>query len=144
MCGGRSSILHYGPLIETNYLYAPTPNGQSPSVSLNKSNTTTNSLNYCEIIFICGTFYFLSFVGMSNHKFISPTSYFVTLVILRLIWKSMNYIIFKRRIFVPLKLNDFLVDEILHFLYTTICCGRGYIRVAHGRLNHLRIRHVLM
>jgi len=39
MCGGRSSILHYGPLIETNYLYAPTPNGQSPSASLNKSNT---------------------------------------------------------------------------------------------------------
>ena len=30
MCGGRSSILHYGPLIETNYLYAPTPNGQKP------------------------------------------------------------------------------------------------------------------
>ena len=30
MCGGRSSILHYGPLIETNYLYAPTPNGQRP------------------------------------------------------------------------------------------------------------------
>ena len=28
MCGGRSSILHYGPLIETNFLYAPTPNGQ--------------------------------------------------------------------------------------------------------------------
>jgi len=41
MCGGRSSILHYGPLIETNYLYAPTPNGQSPSASLNKSNTPT-------------------------------------------------------------------------------------------------------
>ena len=40
MCGGRSSILHYGPLIEINYLYAPTPNGQSPSASLNKSNTT--------------------------------------------------------------------------------------------------------
>ena len=39
MCGGRSSILHYGPLIETNNLYAPTPNGQSPSASLNKSNT---------------------------------------------------------------------------------------------------------
>ena len=38
MCGGRSSILHYGPLIETNYLYVPTPNGQSPSASLNKSN----------------------------------------------------------------------------------------------------------
>ena len=38
MCGGRSSILHYGPLIETNYLYAPTPNGQSPSASLNKIN----------------------------------------------------------------------------------------------------------
>ena len=37
MCGGRSSILYYGPLIETNYLYAPTPNGQSPSASLNKS-----------------------------------------------------------------------------------------------------------
>ena len=30
MCGGRSSILHYGPLIETNYLYAPMPNGQKP------------------------------------------------------------------------------------------------------------------
>jgi len=28
MCGGRSSILHYGPLIETNNLYAPTPTGQ--------------------------------------------------------------------------------------------------------------------
>jgi len=39
MCGGRSSILHYGPRIETNNLYAPTPNGQSPSASLNKSNT---------------------------------------------------------------------------------------------------------
>jgi len=38
MCGGRSSILHYGPLIVTNNLYAPTPNGQSPSASLNKSN----------------------------------------------------------------------------------------------------------
>jgi len=38
MCGGRSSILHYGPLIETNYLYAPTPNGQSLSASLNNSN----------------------------------------------------------------------------------------------------------
>jgi len=35
MRGGRSSILHYGPLIETNYLYAPTPNGHW---SLNKSN----------------------------------------------------------------------------------------------------------
>jgi len=30
MYGGRSSILHYGPLIDTNYLYAPTPNGQMP------------------------------------------------------------------------------------------------------------------
>jgi len=39
MCGGRSSILHYGPPIENNYLYAPTPNEQSPSASLNKSNT---------------------------------------------------------------------------------------------------------
>jgi len=29
MCGGRSSILHYGSLIEINKLYAPTPNGQS-------------------------------------------------------------------------------------------------------------------
>jgi len=37
MCGGRT-ILHYGPLIETD-LYAPTPNGQNPSASLNKSNT---------------------------------------------------------------------------------------------------------
>jgi len=39
MCGGRSSIMHYGPLIEINYLYAPTPNGQSPSASVNKRNT---------------------------------------------------------------------------------------------------------
>jgi len=45
MCGGRSSILHYGPLIETNYLYAPTPNGQSPSASLNKSNTPIVSVD---------------------------------------------------------------------------------------------------
>jgi len=30
----------YGPLIETNNMYAPTPNGQSPSASLNKSNTS--------------------------------------------------------------------------------------------------------
>jgi len=30
MCGRRSSILHYGPLIETNSLYVPTPNGQKP------------------------------------------------------------------------------------------------------------------
>jgi len=29
MRGGRSSILHYGPLIVTNYLYVPTPNGQA-------------------------------------------------------------------------------------------------------------------
>ena len=27
MCGGRSGILHYGPLIEINSLYAPPPNG---------------------------------------------------------------------------------------------------------------------
>jgi len=39
MCGVRSSILHYVPLIETNNLYAPTPNGHSPSASLNKNNT---------------------------------------------------------------------------------------------------------
>jgi len=32
MCGGRSSILHFGQLIETNDLYAPTPNGQSVRV----------------------------------------------------------------------------------------------------------------
>jgi len=30
MCGGRSNILHYRPLIETNCLYAQTPNGQKP------------------------------------------------------------------------------------------------------------------
>ena len=30
MCGGRSSILHYGPQIETNYLYAPMRNAQTP------------------------------------------------------------------------------------------------------------------
>jgi len=29
MCGGRSSILHYRPLIETIILYAETPNGKS-------------------------------------------------------------------------------------------------------------------
>ena len=29
MCGGRSNNLHYGTLIETNNMYAPTPNGQS-------------------------------------------------------------------------------------------------------------------
>ena len=45
MCGGRSSILHYEPLIETNYPYAPTPNRQSPSASLNKSNTTTMAID---------------------------------------------------------------------------------------------------
>jgi len=28
MCGGRSSILDYGPLIETNNMYTPMPNGQ--------------------------------------------------------------------------------------------------------------------
>jgi len=36
MCGG--------PLIVTNNLYAPTPNGQSPSASLNKSNTPTDEI----------------------------------------------------------------------------------------------------
>jgi len=30
MCDGRSSILHYGPLIETYNQYAPRPNGQNP------------------------------------------------------------------------------------------------------------------
>jgi len=39
MCGGRFSILHSGPLIVTNYLYAPTPNGQSSNALLMKSNT---------------------------------------------------------------------------------------------------------
>jgi len=39
MCGGRSSILHYGPLIETNYRYAPTPNGQSERVAKQKQYT---------------------------------------------------------------------------------------------------------
>ena len=43
MCGGGSSILHFGPLVVTNNLYTPTPNGQSPSASLNKSNTLTPS-----------------------------------------------------------------------------------------------------
>jgi len=47
MCGERSSILHYGPLIETNYLYAPTPSGQSPSATLNKSNITPTSWSAC-------------------------------------------------------------------------------------------------
>jgi len=32
MCGGRCSILHYGPLIKTNNMYAPTPNGQTVQV----------------------------------------------------------------------------------------------------------------
>jgi len=45
MCGGRSNILHYVALIETNNMFATTPNGQSPSASLNKSNTP--SLDAC-------------------------------------------------------------------------------------------------
>ena len=32
---------HNGSLIETNYMYTPTPNGQIPSASRNKSNTPT-------------------------------------------------------------------------------------------------------
>ena len=45
MCGGRSSILHYGPLIETNYLYAPTPNGQKPEcVAKQKQYTHPDSV----------------------------------------------------------------------------------------------------
>jgi len=32
MCGRRCSILHYGPLIETNNMYAPTPNGKTVRV----------------------------------------------------------------------------------------------------------------
>jgi len=38
MCGGRSSILHFGPL------YALTPNGQSQNASLNKSNTPPSEI----------------------------------------------------------------------------------------------------
>jgi len=49
MCGGHSSILHYGPLKETNYLYASTPNGQSPSAWLNKSNNRTPLPNMCQL-----------------------------------------------------------------------------------------------
>jgi len=45
MCGWRSSILHYGPLIETNYLYAPT---QSPSASLNKSKINSTFIGSAE------------------------------------------------------------------------------------------------
>jgi len=41
-----SSILHYGLLIEKNYLYAPTPNGQSQSASLIKSNTPSEITFY--------------------------------------------------------------------------------------------------
>ena len=48
MCVGRSSILGYGPLIETNYLYAPTPNGQSPSASLNKCNTPVDVFEHAQ------------------------------------------------------------------------------------------------
>jgi len=44
MCGGRSSILHYGQIIKTNYLYAPTPNEQSPIALLNKSNTPLEAI----------------------------------------------------------------------------------------------------
>ena len=32
MCGERSSILHYGPLVETDNMYAPTLNGQNARV----------------------------------------------------------------------------------------------------------------
>ena len=49
MCGGRSSILHYGPLTETNYTHAPTPNGQSPSVSLKKQYPPHCIKNYYHI-----------------------------------------------------------------------------------------------
>jgi len=45
-------ILHYGPLMKTNYLYAPTPNGQSPSASLNKSNTPSR-LFFLRRIVLC-------------------------------------------------------------------------------------------
>jgi len=44
MCGGRSSILHYGPLIETNYLYAPTPNGQRTECVAEQKQPPPNSV----------------------------------------------------------------------------------------------------
>ena len=40
------SILHYGPLIVTNNLHAPTPNGQSPSGSLNKITPPPDTYSY--------------------------------------------------------------------------------------------------
>jgi len=43
MCGGRSSILHYGPLIETNNLYVPTPNGQKPECVAKQTQYPPNS-----------------------------------------------------------------------------------------------------
>ena len=46
MYGGRSCILHYGPLIVTNNLYSPTPNVQSPSASLNKINPPLRNCPY--------------------------------------------------------------------------------------------------
>ena len=52
LCGGRSSILHYGPV--TYNLYAPTPNGQSPSVSLNKSNIPSFALHQTKHFFTTG------------------------------------------------------------------------------------------
>jgi len=77
MCGGRSSILHYGPLIETNNLYAPTPNGQSLIALLNKSNTphskrcsllkTLNTVHKLLTV-ICSKSILLHDADQNNHK----------------------------------------------------------------------------
>jgi len=44
MCAGRFSVLHYGPLTETNNLYAPSPNGKV-GVSFNKCKESENYIS---------------------------------------------------------------------------------------------------
>ena len=72
MCGGRSSILHYGPLIETNYLYAPTPNGQRPSASLNKSNNPCHHTSY---VHVYGMRLTLTTPGLADRRFFLKQGY---------------------------------------------------------------------
>jgi len=51
MYGGRSSTLHYGSLIETNNLYAPTPNGQKSEYVVNNlyAPTTNGEKSKCVV-----------------------------------------------------------------------------------------------
>jgi len=47
VCGGRFNILNYGPLIETNNGYAPTPNGQSVRVRRLINSTPLMAVYHC-------------------------------------------------------------------------------------------------